>query len=220
MALTYSGLVTLVQNNAENDDSEFTTHIPDFIESAEKRLTKDMDSYGMVQITSVQCSAGDPLVSVPGTLQVPKSLTLRKDDGTRISLVLKTNEYVNDYWPHRSSTASVAKYYSRFGAYKWLLAPTPTSALNIEIEMVARPTALTSSHTTNWFTDFASEALFYGCMVEACMFMKAYEAAKVWEERYQQQIEMLRNEARRTRRDDQQVPGSPQGGENNLLPGA
>jgi hypothetical protein len=217
MAENYTDLKTLITNTAENDDDEFEDNLDAFIDMAERRLTKDMDSYGMVQIVSITTSAGDPLVSIPGTLQVNKGLYLRTDSGSRINLIYKVNEYINEYWPIRSSTASVAKYYGRFGAYKWILAPTMTSALNLEVEMVARPTALSATNETNWFTDFAWEALFYSCMIEACNFMKAYDAAKEWNAKYQEQIQMLRNEARRTRRDDQEIPQNPAGGENDLL---
>jgi hypothetical protein len=56
-------------------------------------------------------------------------------------------------------------------------------------------------------------------MVEALLFMKNYEAISVYESRYKEEVQALRNQARRTRRDDMQTPASPAGGDNTILGG-
>jgi hypothetical protein len=53
-------------------------------------------------------------------------------------------------------------------------------------------------------------------MQEACMFMKNYQAAALWEGKYQDAVGKLRNEARRTRQDDNLNNNSPAGGDNTL----
>lgn len=215
--LTYGSLKTLIQDTAENDDTNFIATIPTFVSIVERRLTKDIDTFGMVQFTSATFTPGNPFIVKPTTLQAQKALVIRSDTGRRTNLILKTNEYLNEYWPERTSVGT-PKMYANFGADQWIFAPAPVSAIGLEIEMVAQPTALTDLHPTNWFTQFAAEALFYGAMAEATRYMKNYDAANVWEGSYTTQVAMLRNEARRQRRDDQQVPASPQGGENNLDP--
>jgi hypothetical protein len=56
-------------------------------------------------------------------------------------------------------------------------------------------------------------------MQEACMFMKNYQAAALWEGKYQDAVGKLRNEARRTRQDDNLNNNSPAGGDNTLQGG-
>ena len=52
-------------------------------------------------------------------------------------------------------------------------------------------------------------------MVEAGDFMKNFSVSTYYEQRYQNAIEALRNQARRTRRDDMEAPASKVG-ENTL----
>ena len=44
-----------------------------------------------------------------------------------------------------------------------------------------------------------------------------YTAVQLFEQRYTQAIETLRNQARRTRRDDMAAPASPAGGDNTII---
>jgi hypothetical protein len=50
------------------------------------------------------------------------------------------------------------------------------------------------------------------------MYQKDYPAMQVFEAKYKQLLELQRNQARRTRRDDMQTPSSPAGGDNTLVP--
>ncbi len=67
---------------------------------------------------------------------------------------------------------------------------------------------MTSLNQTNYFSDFCYDALFYGCMVEAGDFMKNYTVSNYYEQRYTNSVELLRNQSRRTRRDDMEAPAS------------
>jgi hypothetical protein len=130
--------------------------------------------------------------------------------GSRISLLLRTKEYVEDYWPVRASIG-VPKYYAKFRNDKILIAPTPTSANNVELEYIIMPSAISAGNQSNYFTNFCENALFYASMVEACHFNKNATAAQVWEAQYQNEIILLANEARRNRRDDMETVASPAG---------
>ena len=55
-------------------------------------------------------------------------------------------------------------------------------------------------------------------MLEAMMFQKDMQMAGFFEQRYQQLLELQRNQARRNRRDDMQTPASPVGADNPLVP--
>ena len=57
-------------------------------------------------------------------------------------------------------------------------------------------------------------------MVEAMMFQKDYPTMVVFQNIYKELLDLQRNQARRTRRDDMQAPLSPVGGDNTLVPGS
>ena len=82
-----------------------------------------------------------------------------------------------------------------------------------------KPSALTSANQTNYYSDYCYDALFYGCMIEAMDFMKNYTVSNVYEQRYENAVTALRNQSRRTRRDDMEAPASPAGGDNPITGG-
>ena len=102
--------------------------------------------------------------------------------------------------------------------------PTPASTLTGEIQYTKRPLALssatgTSATTSNYFSEFCYNALFNACMIEANYFIKDFNTIQVWEGKYKNSIDGLRNQARRTRQDDMESPASPAGGPNPVLQG-
>ena len=72
-------------------------------------LIREIDSYGVVQYATSNLTIGDPFLTKPNSTLIIKNLNILKTDGTRIKLLQKTDEYLNDYWPQRTSTG-VPKY--------------------------------------------------------------------------------------------------------------
>ena len=205
---TYAELKSAIQNYAENEDEEFTSEIPTFIEIAEKRILRALDPLGFVCHLSVSVERGDPFITKPPGTLIVKNATYTSESGTKFYLKKKENEYVGVYWPDRTSVGS-PKFYAEMDHENIIVAPAFPSKGIFEIEIIARPTALTSTHTSNYNSNFNMNALFYAAMAEACNFMKNYQAAQGWESRFSTEIQLLQNESRRTRRDDRSAPQSP-----------
>lgn len=210
MTQTFQTLVSAVKAASEVDDSDFDSFIKNTaFNLVEERLTRDLDAFGLMISTQVSTSGGDAFVTKPSGTRVVKSL-MHVSDGERQPLFLRTDEFCQDYWPVRASTGT-PKFYANWNGSTLILAPTPSVSGTLELSVVVRPSALTSTtQETNWFTEFAPNALYYGIMVEAARFTKNWSIVPMWEQAYQGEIEVLRNEARRTRRDDQSSPESPQ----------
>jgi hypothetical protein len=209
----YDYLVTDITEASENDGTEFRSAIPKMINRVEERLTKSLDDYGLVTTTSVVLSSGKNSITLPTGTRTVKNIRLN-DSGTRIMLRQRTDEFLYDYWPVSASTGT-PKYYAKTNNTNIVVAPTASATYGGEITYVARPTTLTSAAgggaVNNYFSDFCYDALFYGCMVEAADFMKNYSVSNYYEQRYQNAVELLRNQSRRTRRDDMEAPGYPIG---------
>jgi len=214
----YTYLVNDIINASENDGTEFVNYIPNMVNRAEERLTRDLDDYGLVTYTSVAVSSGNNIVTLPSGTRILKNLNITVS-GTRINLLQRTDEYVRDYWPVSASTGT-PQYYARRNNTTLLLAPTPVSTVDGEVVHISRPTTLTSTTNTNYFTDFCYDALFNASMVEAMVFQKDYQTASLFEQRYKEAVSTLQNQARRTRRDDMQTPASPAGADNPVVQGS
>lgn len=214
----YTYLVNDIIAACENDGTEFLNYVPNMINRAEERLTKDLDDYGLVSYTSVAVSSGNNLVTLPTGTRVIKNFNFNSN-GSKINLLLRTDEFINDYWPVSAST-SEPKYYARRNNTTVLIAPTPASTYDAQVVYVSRPVTLSSVAPDNYFSDYCYDALFYASMVEAMIFQKDYPTAGFFEQRYGQSLQMLQNQSRRNRRDDMQTPASPAGSDNPLIPNA
>jgi len=217
-AWTYAALTSAVVDEAEMDgDTTFQTQLPNLIDRAEWRLTRDLDSFGLVINMSATGSVATPWIPLPTGCLIIKSFMIQ-DAGYRTNLIMKTNEWLNEYWPDRVSviTSTPPKYFARFDNSTAIVAPAFASANELQMQFVVRPSALSVSEQTNFFTNFTPSALFFATMVETAYFMKDAQAAQLWEGRYQNEVDRIRNEGRRQRNDDNR---QPQGnwGENTLM---
>ena len=186
------------------------------------RITKDIDDVGLDEYTTVSVSSGNAgAVPLNDRVRIVRNVNYTVSTGTTVTnLLQRTVEYANDYWPVSASTGT-PRYYSRRTNSSIKIVPTPVSATTVEIQTASQPLALasatgTSVTTSNYFSEYCYDALFYGCLIEATMYMKDWETLQVWQAEYQNSIQTLRNQARRTRQDDMEVAASPAGGPNTI----
>jgi len=222
----YAYLKTDLINTTENDSTEFSTQVSAFVKKTEFRLVKDLDDVGLNEYNNVSVSGGNAgAIPLNDRALVVRNVNFVVSNGTSVTnLLQRTTEYVNDYWPVSASTGT-PRYYTRKNNSSIKIVPTPVSVLTVEIESQSQPLALasatgTSVTTSNYFSEYCYDALFAGCMVEATMYMKDWNTLPVWQQQYQTAIELLRNQARRTRQDDMAVAASPAGGPNTVIQGA
>ena len=222
----YSYLKDDIVNTIENNSTEFSDHIPYLIEKAEDRLIKELDDAGLDYYSSFTFTASDPVVSLPDGALVVRNVNYKTSASSNITpLLQRPYEYAIDYWGYASASTGTPRYYSRKNNTSIYIVPTPASTLSGEISYVRRPLGLasatgTSATTSNYFSEFCYDALFYACMIEATRYQKDFQATQVWQGDYVNAVEGLRNQARRTRQDDMETPANPVGGPNTLVPGS
>lgn len=214
----YTYLVNDILETTENGSDEFLSSVPKMVNKAELRLTKDLDDYGLVSYTSVAVSSGKNIVSLPQGTRILKNFNI-VSSGTKINLLQRTDEFINDYWPVSASTGT-PEYYARRDNTTVIVAPTPVSTISGQVVHISRPVTLASATPNNYFSDFCYDALYNASMVEALLYMKNYEPMSIYETRYKEALAALLNQSRRTRRDDMQAPASPAGGDNTIIQGS
>lgn len=220
---TYSDLKTALINTSENDGTEFTNEIPNFISRAELRLTKDIDDSGLDEYSAITLTAGNAVVSLNDRVRIVRNVNFTTSAGSKVNLLQRTIEYCNDYWPVSASTGE-PRYYARKNNSSIFIVPTPVSTLTGEIQTASQPLALasatgTSVTTANYFTNYCFDALFYAAMMEATMYMKDWATVPAWQAQYEAAVITLRNQARRTRQDDMAIAASPAGGPDTIQQG-
>lgn len=198
--MNYTSLKTRVVQETENDSTEFSDAFNDMVNAAEERIARDLDTYGYVRHEYVSITNADPFLTKPPLTILVKSLHILTGS-TRTQLPLKTNEFLLEYWPDRTSVG-YPKYWAHWSQEHLIFAPTPDNSYYVEMEYVTYPTILSASHSVNWFTTYASRLLQLAVFVEAYRWMKHWEAMGIMEALYVKELARMRDEDRRSRQDD------------------
>lgn len=195
--MTYSELVTAVQNYCEN---VFTTVDMDtFIRQAEQRI------YNTVQIANLRKNVTGSLTTGNKYLQAPVdflsvySLAIIKADGSYEYLLDKDVNFIRQAYPNPSTTGT-PKHYAIFGPRSddeteltFIVGPTPSANFGAELHYFAYPESIVTAGET-WLGENFDSALLNGTMVEAITYMKGEpDIVKLYAERYLSSIALLKN---------------------------
>lgn len=210
----YSTLVQAVIEVTEDDSTELANYIPTAIALAEDLMFKDLD------LPDLEIKANSSLVTGTDTITKPTGYEFANyiyiTVGTSKKFLKKRQEnYLMGYWPD-SSVTDVPKYYSDASSTHFKLAPTPDSTYAYEIKYTAKPTKLSTSNETSYYTDSCSDILYYATLINIALFMKAFDQAKLWAEAYTTLKDIWNKNEPRTRRDTGSNPNNPDSSLNSL----
>jgi len=194
MSFTLATLKTAIQDYADNSESSFVTHLPDFIKAAEEKILKSVDlDFFRKNVTST-LTASDKYVNVPSDYLASFSFQITTS-GSESFLLQKDVNFLREYTP-ASTTTGLPKYYARFDEDHFILAPTPNSAYTVQLNYYFRPTSLTagSDSGTTWISTNAPFALLYGSLIEAYYYMKGeQDVIAQYEKNYVFYVERLKD---------------------------
>ena len=114
-------------------------------------------------------------------------------NNTRKEIFPRAYEYLRLYWPDPTQT-SEPRFYADYDYNHWIILPTPDDAYPYEVLYNELPPLLDTTNQTNWFTEYAPNALLYAALLEAAPFLKNPEAIQVWEGFYDRAIAALNGE--------------------------
>jgi len=194
MSWTYDSLKTAIQDYCDNTESSFVTHIDDFIKTTEERILKGVQLDYFIKNVTGTATASDQYLGAPSDYLYSRSLAVIDGSGNYSYLQLKETSFIRDYTP-ASATTGTPKYYAEFDHDTFILAPTPSTTFTFELHYQHRPQSLTSSggSSTTWLSENAPDALLYGSLTEAMVYLKNYEATPIYEQRFQDTITGLKN---------------------------
>lgn len=215
MPYTYDTLTSEIIANMEEDSAEFVSALPDIISRAQSYLQRRIDPLNIIRFTDVSVNAGQRIASLPDDLLVLRSIQVSTTAGV-VNLIQQTNEYLTVYWPDYTSVAP-PKYYAAKNNTEFFLAPTPSTNTNATVEYIPRVSILSSTVSSNWFSNYADAAFFAAGMMYANAWTKNPGAVALWKSQTDEELSVLNNEARRARRSDtsDRNMGTP---ENNIAP--
>jgi hypothetical protein len=194
MSYTYTTLKTAIQDYLDSTETSFVTNLPTFITTTEERIFKNvqLDDFRKNQVGNF--TASGPYLECPTDYLAPFSMAVIDSSSNYNYLLLKQVSFIRDYSPN-ASTTGLPKYYAEFDNNTFMVAPAPDSAYEVELHYYYRPASLTTTtgSETTWLSENAPNAMLYGSLVEACTYLKNYEAIPVYESKFQEALLGIKN---------------------------
>jgi len=190
---TYATLTQAIQDYTDNDETVFVSRIPDFIEAAEERVIKEAALEIFRKSATATFIVGNKFVPKPSDWLFTYAWSMTDGNGDTKFLLNKDHSFVQEYWPDPTQTGE-PKYYADYDALNFIVGPTPSAALALEIQYMYRPPSLTSTTgaTQTWMSENAGPALLYGSLVEAYTFMKGEpDMIQQYEQSFQRNLARL-----------------------------
>jgi len=172
MSFTYSTLKTAIQNYTENDETTFTNNLSVFIKNAEERILKNAHLSLFRKNVTGSMTSSNQYLGCPSDFLAPFSLSYTSSS-VKSFLDFKDVNFIQTFNPNSSTTGS-PRYYAQFDIDTFLIGPTPDSSYTSELHYFYRPASLTAGDDdgTTWLSINATQAILYGCLIEAYTFMK------------------------------------------------
>ena len=190
--MTYNNLVADIESYLERTDQATLSKIPTFIGLAEQVIASEIKFLGNLVVVSSNMVTNDPVIQKPARWRKTVSMNVTVA-GDRRPILLRKYEYLREFWPDPTQT-DVPEYYCDYNYDHWLVAPTPSDDYAYEVLYYERIQPLDESNQTNWFTQYAPQALLYGSLLQAMPFLKNDERIPMWQQQYQAIMEVLKTE--------------------------
>lgn len=190
MAWTYATLVQAIKDWTEYDEPSFNQNIDTFIRNCEERILYAVQLEVFRKNVSGSCSSGNQYLAAPADFLAPYSLSITAS-GSKVFLLNKDAEFLQEYNP--SGATGVPKYYALFDVDNFILAPVPASSYVAELHYYYKPPSIVDAGTS-WLGTNAEQAMLYGCLCEAYVFMKGEDnLQQLYTARFGEAITRLKN---------------------------
>ena len=212
--MTYAELVTKIRNYTEVTSTVLTDAIINgFIEDAEWRLLRDVDSDNNRRYATANLVASTRFIDTPDNALVIRSAQITDSDGVgsdnnRDFLQYRDTSFMSEFNP--KEVTGVPKYYSWWDQNTIVVAPTPNATYTIQLNYILKDPGLSSTNTTTYISLNFPNGLLYACLVEAFSFLKGpNDLLQLYEGKYKQVVEGFSIEQMGRRRRDEYQSGVP-----------
>lgn len=192
VVMTYDSLVNDIETYLERTDQATVEKIPTFIMLAEQVLASEIKFLGNLTVNTSNFVQGQAIVDKPARWRKTVSMNVTVG-GERFPVLLRKYEYLREYWPEPAEE-DIPRFYCDYDYTHWLVAPTPADDYVFEVLYYERIQPLDSSNQSNWFTQYAPQALLYGSLLQAMPFLKNDERIPMWQQQYDKVVGVLKVE--------------------------
>ena len=172
MAFTnYTSFVTTVENYLARTD--LTSQIPDFIQMAQFRMTRDLRTERMLKVATADTT--DSTVGFPTDF-----LEVREIHMLGNPPVLLEFQSPDLFFRDGQTTLSGRPHYFTMLGTEFKFAPGPDTSYTVQILYYAQPTFISSTTASNLFLAYYPDALLYATLAEAEPYLMNDQRIATW----------------------------------------
>lgn len=176
-------------------DETVYDQLPNLINLAERRLSREVKIAGTIAVVASNMTTGTSVYAKPDRWRETISISVGTGVGnnTRVILGPRAYEFVRSVNPDPTVTDQ-PRFYSDYNYSNWLFGPTPDANYPYEVVYHEQPMLLDVTNQTNWWTEYAPNALLYATLLETTPFLKNDERISVWQGFYDRALASLNGE--------------------------
>ena len=190
MSMTYSQLTANIQDICE---STFTSdELALFVQQTEQFIYNTVQFPALRKNVSGTITSGNKYLEVPTDYLYTYSLAVINTDGSFDFLLNKDVNFIREAYPTPTSTGT-PKHYANFNDERFILGPTPSANLTVELHYGYYPESIVTASTLPWLSENFDSALLNGSLVEALRFMKGEpDLVAMYDKMFGQSITLLK----------------------------
>ena len=173
MAITHSNFLTQVRSYTEVDSNVLSdTLIDQFIRNTELEIAGKVDYDDTRKYATSSFTANKRYLVTPSDFLVIRSLQVFADNtitSAREFMEKRDTSFISEF--NSTGSQDVPKYFANWDDFNILVAPTPATALEVQINYIVDPPSFTSTNNT-FLSTYQESMLLHGVLAEAFRFLK------------------------------------------------
>jgi len=187
---TYAELKSAVANFLARTD--LTDQIPNFIQLAEARLSRELETRDQEKRATATLTSGDEFIALPTDMREIREIKLN----TSPNVVLEYKSPTALDTTYTGSTGKPLAYSIVGGELK--IRPIPDDSYTAEIIYIGSLSALSDTNTTNVMLTRHPDAYLSGSLVEAYTYLMDEQRASTYDAKFTRSIEEIRKDEQRS----------------------
>ena len=206
--MNYSELLDNVRNYTEVGSEVLSnTVINVFITNVEDKVQKQLDLDAFRKFATSSFTIGSPFLTLPEDFDFERGMQIVDGNADRTWLEQRDTTFIDEYNVDRANNTGTPRYYANWDQNTMIVAPTPNAAITVELWYNRTPERLgdgtSSTSTTTYLSNNASEVLIYGTVAEAFSHLKNPTYVQLYDQKYNQAVQGLSvTQMGRKRRDE------------------
>ena len=200
--VTFTSLSADIANYLERGGSAATdptvyAQIPRLINAAERKLAEALKLQGMIEVfvDPAGLQQGNPVVTKPDRWRVTVSMGYGAgaNQNSWKSLFARSYDYLRYYWPDGTSydSSNPPEFYADMDLDHWWISPTPDQDYPLQVMAYMLPPLLDATNQSNFWSEYCGDALLYGSMIEALLFVKNEDRIPSFDTLWKQELQLL-----------------------------